>query len=132
MSGVQAIAYQEKIWGKTGLVSKHPGFTVHHLVVVPKSFCSVHLHLDRFNAFFVTKGRMTVLLYGPDNEVQIQTVLEPGDYYEVRPRVRHQFSSDTGCEALEIYFPADVDEGDILRFSEGGRSEEADEYRKDP
>lgn len=111
--------YEKKIWGKTTCVVRRPGFTVHHLVVVPGSFCSIHRHEHRFNGFFVSKGSLTIRELGDDG---VNKVIElgAGDYYEVAPRVVHQFRSEGGCEALEIYFPPDVDGEDITRFSVGG------------
>jgi mannose-6-phosphate isomerase-like protein (cupin superfamily) len=117
------VNYVTKIWGKTARVAKHPGFTVHHLVVVPKSFCSIHFHDHRFNGFFVTRGTLTIRLLDPSDKELHRVELQAGDYHEVPPGFRHQFCSEQGCEALEIYFPPDVDDEDIVRFSEGGRSE---------
>lgn len=115
------VEYERKFWGLTARVVKRPGFTVHHLVVVPGSFCSRHLHKHRFNGFFVTKGELNIKEFsGPENERISETRLRMGDYYEVAPRIVHQFESSEGAEALEIYFLPDVDEADITRFSVGG------------
>jgi mannose-6-phosphate isomerase-like protein (cupin superfamily) len=130
MDGLTRVEYEKKIWGKTALVAKRPGFTVHHLAVVPRSYCSIHLHEHRFNGFFIIQGQMTIREFlAPDRISEESThhviELKAGDYYEVAPGVCHQFRSEEGCEALEIYFPPDVREDDIRRFSVGGLVEEA-------
>lgn len=119
MGGSETARYEEKIWGKTSLVVKRPGFTVHHLLVVPGSFCSIHLHAHRFNGFFVTRGKMVVREFDGER-ISKEVALGAGDYYEVAPGIRHQFESIEGAEALEIYFPPDVSENDITRFTIGG------------
>jgi mannose-6-phosphate isomerase-like protein (cupin superfamily) len=118
MVGSERAKYDDKIWGKTSLVVKRPGFTVHHLMIVPGSYCSIHLHQHRFNGFFVTKGSITVREFSGD-AVAKEVALGAGDYYEVAPGIKHQFESIEGAEALEIYFPPDVNENDITRFSIG-------------
>lgn len=119
MNANQRMPYEKKIWGRTACVTSHAGFTVHHLLVVPGSFCSRHLHEHRFNGFFVTKGQMLIREFEGD-EVAKEVQLREGDYYEVAPLIEHQFESIEGAEALEIYFPPDVRGEDIKRFSIGG------------
>ena len=115
------VEYVHKVWGKTACVAKHPGFTVHHLVVDPNSYCSRHFHENRFNGFFITHGSMLIREYDENWQPVSATELHGGGYYEVPPRIRHRFETRDGCEALEIYFSPDVREDDIIRYDQGGK-----------
>lgn len=114
-----AAVYEDKAWGKTACVVQQTNFTVHHLIVVPNSYCSRHLHEHRYNGFFVTDGECIVREF-PEGEPERDTLLKAGDYYEVPPGMQHKFISKTGCRMMEYYFTPDVREEDIIRFSLGG------------
>lgn len=116
---VAHVEYEGKAWGRTACIVRHVGFTVHHLVIDPETRCSRHHHEHRCNGFFVISGSMLVEEF--KNGILVKsTELSAGDYYEVEPRVEHRFKAFARCEALEVYFPPDVREDDIVRADVGG------------
>lgn len=110
----------KKIWGDTSCIVKHPTFSVHHIKVMPETWCSVHKHTHRVNSFYVLRGRLTVRSW--IHETPHDVVLNAGESLDVPPGMFHQFRSDIGAEVLEVYFPILPDDDDITRITEGGRN----------
>jgi mannose-6-phosphate isomerase-like protein (cupin superfamily) len=66
----------------------------------------------------VVAGRLDVVRFAGVG-VDRRDLLEPGQLVVVPPEVFHRFEAVTDGEALELYFPAEVNEHDIVRISEG-------------
>lgn len=113
------IKYQAKVWGDTACVMGHPMFSVHHLVVRPGTFCSVHRHRHRVNLFYVLSGSLVVRRWDTA-ERTTDVKIERGERFWVPPGTYHQFLSRQGAEVLEIYFPVLPEDEDIERLTEGG------------
>ena len=106
-----------KIWGKTRLIKANPAFESHHIHVNAGGQCSKHRHQHKVNGFYVLRGRLVIDVWKNDYDLVDETVLDPGDYMEVRPGEYHRFRAVTDVEALEFYFvrldPDDIEREDV-------------------
>lgn len=110
-----------KVWGWTTPLLRTGAVEVHAIHVLPRSYCSIHRHAHRWNAFYVTRGRLMVDVEQADYALTDRTVLGPGELATVAPGLWHRFSTeDEGAEALEIYYPETLDATDIERRDVGG------------
>lgn len=117
-----ALRYEKKIWGETAVIVEHAVFSLHHLRIGPRAYCSEHFHEHRYNGFFVVHGALTVKHFSAATDaVEFSVELRAGEYHEVAPGVWHQFETgDSDAEALEVYFPPDLRDADIIRRTIGG------------
>lgn len=123
--------YEKKVWGETALILQQPLFSVHHLRINAYSWCSVHRHEHRINAFHVLSGALTVTMWVRTMERDGETVVAPpcdvvqltaGQGLRVPPGLWHQFATHgVEAEVLEVYFPVTPMDADIKRLTEGGR-----------
>lgn len=108
----------DKVWGTTECLLLLPSIQVHRIKFKRGGVCSLHYHKARYNAFYVISGRLDVLhVHGLG--VDQRDMLQPGQLSVVPPEVLHRFEAVTDGEALEIYFPAEVQAGDIVRLTQG-------------
>lgn len=107
-----------KVWGATRLVKANPAFELHHITVNQGGQCSKHKHQHKVNGFYVLKGRLAIDVWKTDYPLTDETILEAGDYGEVRPGEYHRFRALTDVEALEVYFVR-LDPDDIQREDHG-------------
>lgn len=111
---------QGKVWGETQLLLKTPLIEVHLINIKPNSFCSMHKHLYKWNAFFVIDGILDIIVEKNDYNLVDRTILHRNQFTTVKPGEFHQFQTGRlGCEALEIYYCEGLSE-DIIRKSVGG------------
>ena len=108
-----------KIWGRSEEVFRTPLIEVFKIEVEPCSWCSLHKHVGKHNAFIVISGVLSVLVRRESGERWIN--LKPGDFLNVEAGVFHQFETyGSGCGAYEVYSPNPLGSEDIIRVSEGG------------
>ena len=110
-----------KVWGETIVLLATPVLEVHRLKITPNSFCSLHRHHGRWNAFVVTSGRLLVEVHQQAYDLVDVTELRPGDLATVEPGLLHRFrTAAEGAECLEIYYPVVLGATDIERQDVGG------------
>lgn len=111
-----------KIWGKTELLLKTPMVEVHRLTINPNSRCSLHAHQFKWNAFYVSTGKLTIETHKNDYALTDNTELGPGDLMTVKPTEYHRFvTGPEGMTGIEIYYPEPLSE-DIIRKDVGGKA----------
>jgi len=130
MDKINPIKFEAKVWGETALALQQPLFSVHHLRINPHSWCSIHRHVHRVNAFHVLSGRLIVTMWARTVERDGETVAAPpydvvllgaGEGLRVPPGLWHQFATqEFAAEVLEVYFPVAPADADIERLTEGG------------
>lgn len=110
---------EDKAWGTTEPLLVLPTIEIHRIKVKPHSWCSVHKHVSKWNAFVVVEGELHVQLV--QKNVRENYHLKKADFLNVAPEVVHQFRTfDEPCVAYEIYFPKALGKEDIVRFIQGG------------
>lgn len=119
-----------KVWGSTKLLLSTPFIEVHELWIKPHSFCSVHMHQHKWNAFYSFNGTLNIHVFKNDYKLEDITTINTGDIATVRPGEYHFFKSgDMPVQALEIYYPEGLSE-DIIRKTVGGRTYENNNIEK--
>ena len=118
-----------KIWGETVAIIANSSLELHRIEVHPGTECSIHNHRYKWNGFYCEKGRIMIrtwMDYDNGNELIDETVLEVGDYCEVKPGHDHQFVAvgEEMAVVFEVYF-ANFQHDDIERKSVGGVREVA-------
>lgn len=115
-----------KVWGKTRCEVDSPYYSRHRLETLTGGYCSLHYHKDRDNVFEVISGKILVIgCYFTNISGQILTA---GNRCVMPANVPHQFQVIEGGEMIEEYIPigsgaSDVNNADIIRFSQGGMLE---------
>ena len=109
-----------KIWGQTELVHANGVLEFHRIEFKAKGTCSKHKHEFKWNGFFVESGQMKVLVWqeGKQEGMVDETVLNAGDFMQVKPGLYHQFIGMKDGVAFELYW-AEFDHNDIKRESVG-------------
>jgi len=108
-----------KAWGQTELVMRLGNVEIHRIAVKRGGYCSKHFHQHKVNMFFVERGQLVVDVWKNDYELCDRTHLNEGESLAVYPGEYHQFRTDAGCVAYEIYW-TELDAADIVRDSCGG------------
>ena len=112
-----------KIWGKTEVLLKTPMVEIHRLTINPNSRCSLHAHQFKWNAFYVSTGKLTIETHKNDYALTDNTELSPGDLMTVKPTEYHRFvTGPEGMTGIEIYYPEPLSE-DIIRKDVGGKAD---------
>lgn len=107
-----------KVWGTTRLVKANPAFELHDIHVNQGGQCSKHRHRHKVNGFYVLSGRLAIDVWKNDYALVDETILDAGDYMEVRPGEFHRFRALSDVRALEVYFVR-LDPDDIERETVG-------------
>ena len=107
-----------KIWGSTQKIVANNSFEFHRIEFKAGYKCSEHLHKFKWNGFYVESGRMLIRVWQNDYDLVDETILEPGDYTQVKPGVYHQFEGLEDGVAFELYF-AEFNHDDIVRRTVG-------------
>jgi len=108
-----------KVWGQTTKIFSNPFVEFHRIVVKAGHRCSKHKHEHKWNAFYVEKGKLRVLVFKTDYDLTDVTDLSAGDCMVVRPGEYHYFVGLEDVIAFEIYYPEALSE-DIVRENAGG------------
>jgi len=109
-----------KIWGQTELIHAN-GVLEFHRIEYKKGFkCSEHEHRYKWNGFYVESGKMIVRVWqDADQEGLVdETILEAGQFTQVKPGKIHQFEGLEDGVAFELYW-ANFSVHDIQRESVG-------------
>jgi len=103
-----------KIWGERYLLRKDSTHAISYLKLKKKTRCSWHKHEQKFNLFFVIKGKVGIKTeYG-------EIVLTDGQELTVEPGLFHEFRVYEDSLMLEEMF-VKYDESDIQRKNLGSK-----------
>ncbi len=115
-----------KAWGTTSEILILPALQVHRLMIAPQSECSIHLHKNKANRFYVDSGELVVRMFTQLHDMPKDFVVRAGEIFDVMPGIIHQFvnPSNDGPDviAFEMYWCPDgspVESNDIVRYREG-------------
>jgi len=112
-----------KVWGATELIHANGVLEFHRIEYRAGYKCSEHWHKTKWNGFFVESGRMLVRVWQDDQDGLVdETILEAGDFTQVKPGKVHQFEGLEDGVAFELYW-AEFDHNDIERRTIGTRVE---------
>ena len=110
-----------KIWGKSETLLKTPIIEIHKLSINPNSYCSLHKHNFKWNAFIVVSGTLYISVHKNDYDLVDVTTLEKDQITTIPPGEFHKFHTlNSQVECFEIYYPELLSE-DIIRKTVGGR-----------
>ena len=107
-----------KVWGETELIHANGVLEFHRIQTVKGGVCSKHMHGFKWNGFFVEKGKLLIRVWKNDYDLVDETVLENGDFTQVKPGEFHQFEALDDTIAFELYW-AEFVHNDIIRESVG-------------
>jgi quercetin dioxygenase-like cupin family protein len=107
-----------KIWGQTELIHANGVLEFHRIEFKKNVACSKHKHKFKWNGFYVESGKMMVRVWQKDYDLVDETILNPGEFTQVKPGVYHQFIGLEDGVAFELYW-AEFDHNDIKRESVG-------------
>lgn len=108
-----------KVWGQTECLLQTPFVEFHRIDIKEGSYCSMHKHEHKWNAFYVVEGTLDIEVRKNDYDLVDTTTLQAGDFTTVKPGEFHKFHAYTDVVAFEIYYPEGLTE-DIVRESVGG------------
>lgn len=110
-----------KVWGSTEMIAANGVFEFHRIEFKQGFHCSEHLHKFKWNGFYVESGSMLIRVWQSEDQEGLvdETVLEAGDYTQVKPGLFHQFIGIESGVAFELYW-AEFNHHDIVRRSIGG------------
>ena len=109
-----------KIWGNTELVHANGVLEFHRIQFRAGYKCSEHYHKHKWNGFFVESGKMIVRVWQTADQEGLvdETILEAGDFTQVKPGLVHQFEGVEDGVAFELYW-AEFNHNDIERRTVG-------------
>jgi len=109
-----------KIWGQTELIHANGGHELHRIEFKKGFKCSEHEHEFKWNGFYVERGKLLLSVWQDDQEGLVdETILNKGDFTEVRPGKFHQFKGLEDGVAYELYW-GEFNHSDIIRRTVGG------------
>ena len=107
-----------KIWGQTELIHANGVLEFHRIEFKKNVACSKHKHKFKWNGFYVESGKMMVRVWQKDYDLVDETILNPGEFTQVKPGVYHQFIGLEDGVAFELYW-AEFNHNDIERETVG-------------
>ena len=107
-----------KVWGQTELIHANGVLEFHRIEAKKGGVCSKHKHKHKWNGFFVESGKLLIRAWKNDYELTDETVLNAGDFTQIKPGEFHQFEALEDSVAFELYW-AEFDHDDIERQSVG-------------
>ena len=112
----------EKPWGWQRPVLRNEPLHVDEIEVSPGGYCSVHRHTKKVNLFHVLKGKLAIFVFSEDGAIIRTEPMEAGEWCIIEAGEWHQFWSQKGCLAQEVYYGTEeqiqVIHGDIDRKKE--------------
>jgi quercetin dioxygenase-like cupin family protein len=93
-----------KIWGQTELIHANGVLEFHRIEFKKGYACSEHKHAFKWNGFFVESGKMLVRVWQEDQGLVDETILEAGDFTQVKPGKYHQCFWQSNC-MNNLYLP---------------------------
>ena len=111
-----------KIWGQTELIHANGVPEFHRIEFKAGYKCSEHEHEFKWNGFFVESGKMIVRVWQSEDQQGLvdETILEAGDFTQVKPGMVHQFEGVEDGVAFELYW-AEFNHSDIKRRTVGSK-----------
>lgn len=109
---------QGKVWGQTQLIHANGVLEFHKIHVKKGGVCSEHLHSYKWNGFFVESGQLVIRVWKNDYDLCDETILNAGEFTQVKPGEFHQFVANEDTVAFELYW-AEFNHNDIERRSVG-------------
>tara|TARA_B100000029_G_C16970300_1_gene739735 strand:+ start:216 stop:587 length:372 start_codon:yes stop_codon:yes gene_type:complete len=107
-----------KVWGQTELIHANGVLEFHRIETKKGGVCSKHKHKYKWNGFFVESGKLLIRAWKNDYDLTDETILEAGDFTQIKPGEFHQFEALEDSIAFELYW-AEFDHNDIERESTG-------------
>ena len=107
-----------KIWGQTELIHANGVLEFHRIEAKKGGVCSKHKHKYKWNGFFVESGKLLIRVWKNDYKLTDETILNAGDFTQIKPGEFHQFEALEDSIAFELYW-AEFDHDDIERQSVG-------------
>lgn len=108
-----------KVWGTTELIHANGVLEFHRIETKKGGFSSKHKHEYKWNGFYVESGKLSIKVWKNDYDLIDETILEAGDFTQVKPGEFHSFESLEDSVAFELYW-AEFNHDDIIRESVGG------------
>jgi len=115
--------YVKKVWGYEDIIVNNEKFCAKFLVIRKSCQTSLHYHMKKDETFYVMEGVAIVLFSGAEREVEVETVLQPGDKIDVNHGTVHRVAAPEGdIKILEI--STHHEDSDSIRLENGGKIEE--------
>ncbi len=110
--------YHPKGWGYELWIHNSPAYCGKLLFFEKGKKCSYHYHEKKTETFYLQSGKM-ILRYGfnKDLDEAIETIMTPGDVFDITPRMAHQMEAIEDCELFE--FSTEHFEEDSYRIVKG-------------
>jgi len=112
---------EAKVWGENIDICERPDVQISFIRVNSGGFCSIHQHKSKSNSFFITRGKVKLIVWwdGIDKSAT-SVVLNKNQWFYVQAGVYHQFEALEYSEVIEIYHSGGVLKKDIKRITQGG------------
>ena len=107
-----------KVWGSTEMIHANSSLEFHRIEFKAGYKCSEHRHNHKWNGFFVESGKMVVRVWQSDQNLVDETILNAGDFTQVKPGLVHQFEGLESGVGFELYW-AEFNHDDIIRKTSG-------------
>ena len=107
-----------KVWGQTELIHANGVLEFPRIETKKGGVCRKHKHKYKCNGFFVESGKLLIRAWKNDYDLTDETILEAGDFTQIKPGEFHQFEALEDSVAFELYW-AEFDHNDIERESTG-------------
>lgn len=92
-----------KPWGVQYPILRRNGIHVDEISVVPGGYCSLHKHEHKSNLFHVLEGKLAVIVFSQFGAIIRTESLVAGEQCTIEAGAWHQFWSQPGCIAQEVY-----------------------------
>jgi quercetin dioxygenase-like cupin family protein len=103
-----------KIWGETRDLFCKNNVEIHRIEVKKGGYCSKHKHDNKYNAFFIEKGKLKIKVWKNDYDLIDETILSNQEMSVVKPKEYHIFEALEDTIAYEIYW-VELSQNDIIR-----------------
>ena len=110
---------QGKFWGSTQSLFLKNNVEIHRIEVNEGGYCSKHKHDHKYNAFFVEKGQLKIIIWKNDYDLIDETIISDKQMSVIKPQEYHKFIALEDTVAYEIYW-TELDSNDIFRENCGG------------
>lgn len=107
---------EPKTWGKTNMIVRGSGFSLHRAVIKKGGKSSRHFHQARHNLFMVEKGKLRITQWR--GELTESVVIGPGENCCSPAGILHAFEALTDVVLIEFYW-SECDPHDIVRLDQG-------------
>lgn len=113
-----------KIWGNTELIHANGVLEFHRIEFKAGYKCSEHIHVHKYNGFFVESGKMIVRVWQDNDQEGLvdETILTAGQFTQVKPGKVHQFEGLEDGVAFELYWAPELSSDDIVRRTIGSKT----------